>query len=112
MGYNSTVLVLNDRLGEIERDPEAFVKEMINAIHRKGMTYGEAAVFYPGQSSVISCAHADQVTVMAVGGNHATILGRVYNGGNHHTEENQISILKRIADDYGFRLVRKPKKEK
>jgi hypothetical protein len=108
MGYNSTVLVLNDRLGEIERDPEGFVKEMITAIHRKG-SRDEEMDFYPGQSSVIHCAHADEVTVMAVGGNHATILGRLHNGGNHHTEENQISILKRIADDYGFRLVRKSK---
>lgn len=109
MGHNSTILVLNDRLGEIERDPEGFVKEMIQAISRKGMQ-DKAVDFYPGQTSVISCAHADQVTVMAVGGNHATILGRVYNGGIHHTAEDQIEILKRIANNYGFRLVRKSKK--
>jgi hypothetical protein len=109
MGYNTTLLVLNDRLGEIERDPKKFVTEMIQAIHRKG-SRDEEMDFYPGQTSVIHCAHADDVHVIAVGGNHATILGRVYNGGNHHTEENQISLLKRIANNYGFRLVRKSKK--
>jgi hypothetical protein len=110
MGFNSLIGVLNDRLSEIERDPEGFVREMIKGIHKLSISSDGPIDFHPGQSTVISCAHADQVTVVAHGGNHSTVLGRVYNGGNHHTEEYQIDLLERIADDYGFRLVRKSKK--
>lgn len=111
MGYNSTILVLNDRLSEIERDPEGFVREMCREIQGFGYSQ-DMTTFFPGQSAVMSVAHADTVTILAVGGNHSTVLGRVYNGGNHHTVEDQEFILKRLADEYGFRLVRKPTKDK
>ena len=112
MGFNSTILILNDQLSSIERDPEGFVKEMVNAISSIGCS-GDKQDFHPGQSTVMSVSHADTVTILAVGGNHSTVLGRVYNGGKHHTPEDQEFILRRLADEYGFRLVRKPKgKEK
>lgn len=111
MGFNSTVLILNDRLSEIRRDPERFVEEMVQGIHRCGLP-GEQMDIYTGQSTVMSCAHADQVTILAVGGNCATVLGRVYNGGRHHAEEDQESLLRELADQHGFRLVRKPRKVK
>ena len=111
MGYNSTVLVLNDRLSEIESNPEEFVKEMLNTIYGIGCS-DKSGDFYPGQSTVMSCAHADTVTVLAVGGNCSTVLGRVYNGGIHHTEESQVGILEVLADIHGFRLVKKPQKKK
>jgi hypothetical protein len=110
MGFNSAILVLNDRLEEIRRDPEGFVKEMLSNISRMSIS-DKMLDFYPGQSTVMSVAHADQVTILAVGGNHATVLGRVHNGGRHHTPEDQEFLLKRLADEYGFRLVRKPKKK-
>lgn len=110
MGFNSTVLVLNDRLGEIERNPEEFVKEMLNTICRIGCS-DRTGDFYPGQSTVMSCAHADTVTVLAVGGNCSTVLGRVYNGGVHHTEEAQVEILRVLADIHGFQLRKKPQKK-
>lgn len=109
MGFNSTVLILNDQLGSIERDPEGFVREMVNAIQRGSGS--DQVDFGPGQSTVMSCVHADAVTVLAVGGNCATVLGRVYNGGLHHTEDSQVAILKTLADKHGFRLVKKPKKK-
>jgi hypothetical protein len=110
MGFNSTVLVLNDRLGEIEREPEKFVKEMLYAIQRSGMDKQED--FYPGQSTVMSCAHADTVTILAVGGNCATVMGRVHNGGHHYTEEEQVDLLRMLADKYGFSLRKKPAKKR
>jgi hypothetical protein len=111
MGHNTAILVHNDRLGEIERDPEGFVREMCREIQGFGYSK-DMKTFFPGQSAVMSVAHADQVTILAVGGNHSTVLGRVHNGGNHHTVEDQEFLLKRLADEYGFRLVRKPKKRR
>ena len=109
MGFNSTVLVLNDRLGEIEREPERFVKEMLHAIQRSAMA--EQEDFYPGQSTVMSCNHADVVTILAVGGNCATVMGRFHNGGRHHDEESQLKLLRELADKYGFSLRKKPAKK-
>jgi len=111
MGFNSTVLILNDRLSEIEREPERFVKEMVYGIHLSGRPEDQVD-FSPGQSIVMSCEHADRVTILAVGGNCATIMGKFHNGGHHHTKGDQESLLKMLADEYGFRLVRKPKKRR
>ncbi len=120
MGYNSTILILNDGVSEIQRDPERFVKEMVDGIGRCGhgvTPHGVAGRvdgqvnFDPGQSTVISVAHTDSVTILAVGGNHATVLGRIHNGGHHHTKNDQESLLRRLADQYGFRLVRKASKQ-
>ena len=110
MGNNATILLLTDQLDSIERDPEGFVREMVNRIQSLGFS-DRMEEFHPGQSTVMSVAHADTVTVLAVGGNHATVLGRVYNGGKHHTAEDEEFILKRLADEHGFRLVRKHKKK-
>jgi hypothetical protein len=110
MGFNSTVMILNDRMSEIEADPEAFVREMLDGINRIGYPYDHVD-FYPGQSTVMSCVHADMTTVLAVGGNHSTKLGQFYNGGNHHTVEHQVLLLRKLADKYGFSLRKKPKKK-
>jgi len=108
MGFNSTILVLNDRLSEIERSPQQFVRNMIAGIMRSG--YPDAQVdFSPGQSTVMSCEHADVVSILAVGGNCATVLGKFGNGGHHHDEESQIQLVRWLADKYGFRLVKKRK---
>lgn len=111
MGFNSTVLVLNDRLGEIERNPERFVKEMLAGINRSGYPDEQVDV-YTGQTTVMSCAHADTVTILAVGGNCATKLGQFHNGGHHHTEEEQVELLRQLADKYGFTLRKKPQKNR
>ena len=109
MGFNSTVLILNDRISEIERDPDRFVREMISAIHYHCVSPKNMIDFHPGQSMVMSCAHADTVTVLAVGGNCASVLG--YSSGRHDRPEDQEVILRALADKHGFRLVRKPKKK-
>jgi hypothetical protein len=108
VGFNSTILVLNDQLSYIEKDPERFVQEMVQQIH--GHNYQESENFL-AQSSVMTMTHADTVSIIAVGGNCSTVLGQFYNGGRHHTEDSQIELLKNLADKYGFRLVRKTKKK-
>ena len=110
MGFNSTVLILNDRLEEIKRNPQQFAENLYTAIGRTIIDLPQE--FSPGQSEVIDCQHADVVSIIAVGGNCASILGRYGNGGHHHQEESKIQLLKWLADDYGYRLVRKSKKKK
>jgi len=113
MGLNSTVLILNDSFNEIEQDPKKFVEEMLNNINQANFPREgyEQTGFDPGQSKVMSCAHADMVTILAVGGNHATQLGQFYNNGIHHTEEAQVQLLRGLADKYGYSLRKKPTKK-
>lgn len=75
MGYNSVLVVLNDRLHEIERDPE-FGKKVADAIRAHGSSrgrYGEP--YITGQTQVISVQHADFAQVVRVGGNCGRLLG-------------------------------------
>lgn len=108
---NSVVLILNDHLYAIEKKPEEFVQEMAYAINDVGCSGKQQRTFYPGQSMLVTCNHADTVAVIAVGGNHATVLGLVHNGGKHYTKDDQESVLRALADQHGFRLVRKPKRK-
>lgn len=58
MGYNTTVLILNDGLGEIERHPEQFVERLASQIHR--MESGDVPVGnHANPVHVMSTAHAD-----------------------------------------------------
>lgn len=54
MGMNTTIFICNDALHEIERNPEKFVKELVEAIQ-----YGTMTTIL-GQTTVMPTAHADQ----------------------------------------------------
>ncbi len=108
MGWNTTVLVLNDCLHEIEKDKD-FGQKLSDAIRASYPNTGERKSV--GQAAtVVATHHADEVSVIAVGGNYATHLDSVYGRFSHHKEEDQIEILKRVAEHYGFTLVEKRKK--
>lgn len=90
MGFNATVVVLLDRLHEIERDPE-FGRKLSDAIryratHPKHIDTPERRCGYQpfgaeatGQTQVIEVHHADGQIVVTVGGNTGRVLG--YGGG-------------------------------
>lgn len=105
MGFLSTIMVMNDTLYAIEADPLRFGKEAIKAILEMGCSEGSID-FGPGQNTLISCHHSSVVAVIAVGGGCATVLGYVPEG-RHIQEDEQIDLLKCLADKHGFRLVRK-----
>ncbi len=66
MGWNTTVLILNDCFSEIERNPEQFVKELKMAIN----SMQERRIL--GQTIVTQTHHADDIMVYAVGRNSIT----------------------------------------
>lgn len=105
MGYNATVVVLLDRLDEIERDKD-FGKKLCDAIRHRG-AYGEKKGYDPaseatGQTQVIEVHHADHQMVIAVGGNCGQVLGY---GGSYRC--NKEEIVKNLA-----RQVKAEKKSK
>ena len=117
MGWNTTVVVMNDALGDIEKDAE-FGKKLVAAINglslREERDKGINVSATNGNS--ISCnaatvieTHDNRSTaIVAVGGNYAHVLGWA---GDvlHHTEEGKLACLKALAEEMGFSLVKKAK---
>lgn len=116
MGYNSVVLFLNDGIGGIEKDPEQFGKTLVSTINSRHFDpdrrQGDFAIGnHANAGNVISVEHADHHIVMVVGGNYATVLGHYYRGNQgHHEPDDQLELIKRLAAERGYRLVRNSKK--
>jgi len=115
MGYNTTVLVLNDALHEIERDPQ-FGKKLAAAISglslgidtKTGRPYRSqdvSAGMYCNAATAIEQHHASGIAVVAVGGNCGSVIG--HTGGTHHQEEDKLKILKQLAEQLGYSLRKK-----
>jgi len=113
MGFNTTVFICNDAFSAMQNDPKGFVGKIVEGTMRcqpdKPFEFGLGNQGNGFQ--VVSCEHADIVTLIAAGGNHATPLGHAFMGvRGHHTAEGQVEILRQIADRLGYRLVKKPRR--
>ncbi len=114
MGFNSVVIVRNDALDAIEKNAQEFADNMVSTINhfQRGKDIGNGdfgAGFHGNPAQVVWNQHADYTGVIAVGGNHGTVIGSTFNGGRHHTPEERLSVLRAVADHLGFDLVpRKP----
>lgn len=115
MGFNSVLFVCNDALGTVDREPEKFAKLVSGKMGQAGM--GEEASFGFGNHAngfaIPHIGHADEMAVIAVGGNYATRILRYHAGHRHmhHEDEGQVEILKRLADKLGYSIRKKPKKK-
>lgn len=115
MGFNSTVVVMNDALHEIAED-ENFGAKLAAAVQKLSLGsrhIGEHGVDissggHCNAATAIESHHADNIAVVAVGGNCATVIGRSW--GNHHKKEDKLFILKQLADQFGYTLRKKPTK--
>lgn len=113
MGWNTGIVVLNDALGDIKDDPLVFTEELVQAVRGAVLPQRRRDIRAGGHcnaASVVWSAHADNTGILAVGGNHATVLHQVFNGGRHVSEEDQIAILRGWAEARGFELRRKAKR--
>jgi hypothetical protein len=111
MGYNTTVVILNDALGFIEDDPN-FGKNLVQGIRlvNRGKPVDIHARSYHAAAQVIESHHADSTSLVAVGGNDGILLGQYYYVGDASTEEGKVEILKEMAHRLGYRIVKKPAK--
>lgn len=100
MGYNSTILILNDNLHEIENDPE-FGKKIAQAIRAHNTGHDEP--YITGQTTVLAVEHADTMQILAVGGNCGRVIG--YSG---YSSDDDV-IIKGLNQD---RLARKREAKK
>ena len=116
MGYNTTVVVLNDALGDIEKDPE-FGKKLAQAIsaslsnprERDDRGYHQTVEVSAGCSAnaahVVETHHGDNTTLVAVGGNLGQQVFETW-GWRHHTTPEE--LLRRWASELGYDLRKKP----
>jgi len=79
MGYNTTVVILNDALGAIAEDP-GFGARLADAIRlaARGQQVSVAACsercIYSGAATVIESHHADHDVLVRVGGNRGEVV--------------------------------------
>lgn len=111
MGRNTTILICNDAFDAVDADPAGWWQEtrkVIAGVHHVRQTHGTGVEYgfgnYANGFRVICEDHADYTNLVAVGGNHATSLLRVHNGGNHHGPEDQVDLLRQAAWALGFKL--------
>lgn len=110
MGFNSVLFVCNDALDTITRDPEGFAREIVGRMGSIGtgeFGFGNHANAF----SIPHVAHADEIALIAVGGNYATkLVSHFHRSLGHHTEEGQLELLRVWADKLGYGLRKKAKK--
>ena len=119
MGYNTTVVVHNDSLGTIGKDPE-FGKNLERAILSIGMTDDKCIGVSASNGHCVHCNaveviethHADSVVAVAVGGNYGVELG--FAGGYRamgSDDESKLEMVKHLAENLGYTLRKNPKSQ-
>lgn len=106
MGYNTVVLVLNDALGSIERDP-AFNRKLSDAIMmwQRGKLVDIDAGSHIAAATVIESHHADYYQAVLVGGNCGVSLpGQVH----YSVKDVDLEYCRSLANALGYDLHKKP----
>ena len=109
MGYNSTIIVMNDALHRIKDDAD-FGKKVHDAILKLNVSRRPVDISsggYINAAVAVETHHADCVAVVAVGQNFASVLHTTY--GSHYTDHDKVDILKRVAENMGYAVRKKPK---
>lgn len=112
MGFNTTLVLMNDALYNIKNDPEFGVR-LADAVNEN---YGErgykdvAAQGFVNAVTVIETHHADRLMPVLVGGNHGFVVGASLPW-NTKAEEMDFSLLKVLAERLGYRISKKPVKK-
>lgn len=115
MGYQKIILCLNDGQSAVDEDPVGWWKACTEAFWRLWRKPHDPKTFlkqpedfghgcHANAWQAVWEDHVDNTVVIIAGGNHATVFGCYPNGGNHHTEEHQIAVLKAILRSKGYRI--------
>lgn len=95
MGYNTALIIRNDFLHEIQKDP-AFGEKVREAVVLASHERGRFTSF-----DVLPSQHADTAQIVVISANSIRPLGY-----GHWQDDNE-TLLRRLADELGFRIVRK-----
>lgn len=107
MGYNTTIVVMNDALDQIAKDPN-FGKNLVAAIEMAKQFPDKrqdvAAGNHVNAAHVVETHHADTTVLVSVGGNLGLVQARS-RGWNHHEVTFQVELLRVWAQRLGMRVV-------
>lgn len=107
MGYNSSVIVMNDALHDIAADPD-FGKNLSRAITSlvHGKPVDVRALNHVNAATAIESHHADNTSLVSFGGNCGVAHLQMW-GWKHNDIVEQEMLCRKWAEKLGFRLVRK-----
>lgn len=107
MGYYSVILVLNDMLGQIEKDSH-FGAKVFAAINRFGPPGTSKERMFRNDighnASVVQVDHADTASLLLVGGNQGRVLGVTSNQGRIKDPHDEREVLRLILKRLGYEL--------
>lgn len=109
MGYNTTVVVLNDALSYIRDDAE-FGKKLHDAVVSvsRGKPVDVTAGNHCNAATVIETHHADMASICVIGGNCGHQLSEVWACADWREHDVQVRLLECLADKLGYRISKKP----
>lgn len=113
MGWNTTIVVMNDALDQIRQDP-FFGANLVEAVMKQfGREYGKRADIASGNHAnaahVVEQHHADHTAIITVGGNLGISHLQSW-GWKHHEVETQVHLCRAWAERLGYRLSKMPAK--
>lgn len=98
MGYNTAAIILNDQLSDVRDDP-AIGKKIYAEVGRS------RSDGYVGHGMVVlPSMHADTAQIVVIAANSIALLG------HSHWRDTPEDLLRGLADQMGFRVVRKATK--
>ena len=101
MGLNTPAIILNDMIHDLERSPEAGPLIARAALHQ-GADYGYSAKAERLGVKVLPAGHSGAMQIVAIGGNTLRQIG--WSNSCHDSDE---ELLRKLADQMGYRLVKK-----
>ena len=107
MGYNTTLLLLNDAMYEIDKNVVGWWEETklhMSRFHDASFENDYGFGTHASGFEIAQIAHADVTSLIAVGGNYSTILLAEMGLGSQDTEEGQVKILKAFARKLGYKV--------
>jgi len=118
MGYNSAVIILHDALHNIKENPLQFTDSLVQTILKQSIGNPERPVSFGvgnhgNPVALFHTAHANEHCIYIVGGNTAHRMpGFLSIGGYMDPKEMEEKALREMADQMGYRLVKKSERKK
>lgn len=109
MGYNTAALFLNDAMGNLKTDPDIGRKIHDAILLSQYSQYAKCGVDFSignhcNGGMVLPSHHADEVQIVAIGGNYMQSMGTLY--GAWKNMQHPEKLLKELADTMGYRLTK------
>jgi len=107
MGYNSAIMICNDAMYQIDKDPAGWWQEAKRAIVSLRQKDNDGTFGFGNSNGfqAICCTDSSLTTFVTIGGNYATVLGYSY-GGATQTEQD---LMRTLAEKHGYKLVKTTK---